>query len=143
VRLLAAHFLNQCAHLAADGRPRVLSDAALDRLLGHPWPGNLRQLRHEMQRATVLAGDDPEIRPEHLSPTLGPIPRPPFAAASDSGGGGDDDSGKTLHEKIEQLERREIAQALAACQRNRSHAAERLGLSRQGLLKKMERYDLS
>ena len=65
--LLARHFLNQCAHLCPDGRARQLSDAATEALLAHPWPGNLRELRHEMQRASVLAGE----RREH--PARGPV----------------------------------------------------------------------
>src|SRR5439155_26582138 len=55
VPLLARHFLNQCAHLSGDGRPRLLSDEALEALGAHRWAGDLRELRHEMQRATVLS----------------------------------------------------------------------------------------
>ncbi|XXX75592.1 helix-turn-helix domain-containing protein [Sorangium sp. So ce134] len=50
--------------------------------------------------------------------------------------------GATLEEKIAALERREIAAALRATQGNRSQAAARLGLSRQGLLNKMDRHGL-
>ena len=49
----------------------------------------------------------------------------------------------TLHEKIEALERREIKAALEKCNNNRTHTAQALGLSRQGLLKKIERYGLA
>jgi DNA-binding NtrC family response regulator len=127
--LIAKHFLNQAAHLCADGRPKELSEEARDALLAHDWPGNLRELRHEMQRATVLSGERKEIIPEDLS--FGSrIPR-------------DETKGATLQGKIEALERREIQDALATHNHNRTHAAEALGLSRQGLLKKLERYGLS
>jgi DNA-binding NtrC family response regulator len=129
--LLAAHFLNQCAHLCPDGRPRQLSDAALEAMQEHPWPGNLRELRHELQRATVLSGDRREIQPEDLSFTGADRPKPPPAG------------GATLQQKIEALERREIKEALERSGGNRTHAAAALGLSRQGLLKKLERYGLS
>ncbi|HLL55517.1 MAG TPA: sigma 54-interacting transcriptional regulator, partial [Myxococcaceae bacterium] len=129
--LLAAHFLNQCAHLCPDGRPRQLSDAALEAMQEHPWPGNLRELRHELQRATVLAGDRREIQPEDLSFTGADRPKPLPAG------------GATLQQKIEALERREITEALQRSGGNRTHAAAALGLSRQGLLKKLERYGLS
>jgi DNA-binding NtrC family response regulator len=126
--LLAKHFLNQSAHLCPDGRPKELSDETREAMLAHEWPGNLRELRHEMQRATVLAGDRREIIPEDLSVSN----RVPRTAAE----------GSTLAEKIEALERREIQEALEKHNNNRTHAAQALGLSRQGLLKKLERYGL-
>lgn len=49
----------------------------------------------------------------------------------------------TLHQRVEHLERSEIEAALAKTHGNRTHAAEALGLSRQGLLKKMSRYGLN
>jgi DNA-binding NtrC family response regulator len=76
-----------------------------------------------------------EILEDDLSPSL-QLHRPTAQAA------GEPAEGATLEEKIAALERREIAQALAATQGNRSHAATRLGLSRQGLLNKMDRYGL-
>jgi DNA-binding NtrC family response regulator len=130
--LLAKHFLNQCAHLCPDGRPKLLSEAAADALLAHPWPGNLRELRHEMQRATVLAGARREIQPEDLSFSGEERPRPSAASGH-----------LTLQQKVEALERREIEEALRRCNANRTHTAEALGLSRQGLLKKLERYGLT
>jgi DNA-binding NtrC family response regulator len=131
IPLLAAHFLNQCAHLCADARPKALSEAALEALCAYDWPGNLRQLRHELQRATVLAGARPHIEVEDLSISGAERP-PPLTAGVTS-----------LAQKLEALERREIAAALQQHGGNRSRAAEALGLSRQGLLKKMERYGLS
>jgi two-component system response regulator AtoC len=129
--LLARHFLNQCAHLCPDGRAKLLSDAATEALLSHAWPGNLRELRHEMQRASVLAGDRRELQPEDLSFTGSERPRAPAPGAT------------TLSQKVEALERREIEEALRRSNGNRTHAAEALGLSRQGLLKKLERYGLT
>ena len=131
IPLLATHFLNRAGHLTGDGHPRVLSDAAADALLDHGWPGNLRELRHEMQRATVLCGARRAVEPEDLSFTGAERPEP--AAAT----------GATMPEKIEALERREIAAALEAHGGNRSAAARTLGISRQGLLKKMDRYDIA
>ncbi len=135
VPLLAKHFLNQCAHLCADGRARILSDEARDALVAHRWPGNLRELRHEMQRATVMAGDRPTIEPHDLS----------FGSGTASPDGREADSARpgSLQEKIEALERTEIRAALERCANNKTRAAEALGLSRQGLLKKLDRYRIS
>ncbi|WP_163783906.1 sigma-54-dependent transcriptional regulator [Myxococcus vastator] len=130
--LLAKHFLNQCAHLCPDGRARLLSDAVAEALLAHPWPGNLRELRHEMQRATVLAGERREIQPEDLSFTGSERLRPSSTPGA-----------TTLAQKVEALERREIEEALRRLNGNRTHTAEALGLSRQGLLKKLERFGLT
>ncbi|HEU4533033.1 MAG TPA: helix-turn-helix domain-containing protein, partial [Polyangiaceae bacterium] len=135
VLLLAQHFLNRARALAPGRALPRLSAAARRCLEAHAWPGNLRELRHEMQRALVLAAGRDEILPEDLSPSLRPNAAAPPAA------GGPEPA--TLEEKIAALERGEIARALADCQGNRSHAAERLGLSRQGLLNKMARYGIT
>lgn len=128
--LLAAHFLNRCRPLAVDGQPRTLSDATQACLLEHDWPGNLRELRFEMQRATVLCGVRREILPEDL------------AFIADRGASSRAGTPSTLPEKVEALERREIEASLARLHGNRTRAAAELGLSRQGLLKKMGRYGL-
>jgi DNA-binding NtrC family response regulator len=133
IALLAKHFLNQCAHLCADGRARELSPEARDALLAHRWPGNLRELRHEMQRATVMAGDRAMIQPRDLS--FGAS----VAAGASTEGAGPVRPG-SLQEKIEALERTEITAALEKHANNKTRAAEALGLSRQGLLKKLDRY---
>jgi DNA-binding NtrC family response regulator len=84
-----------------------------------------------MQRALVLAAGREELLVEDLSPALrgGSSAAPPGEA-------------RTLEEKIAALERREIEAALAESGGNKSRAAERLGLSRQGLLNKLARYGL-
>jgi two-component system response regulator AtoC len=60
---LAAHF----ALCASAGRT-VLGSAALSKLAGFDWPGNIRQLRNVVHRALVLAGDAEEIAEEHIVP---------------------------------------------------------------------------
>jgi transcriptional regulator with PAS, ATPase and Fis domain len=133
VLLLAQHFLNQARALVPGASEPRLSAEAIRRLERHAWPGNLRELRNEMQRALVLAGGRGEILAEDLSPALrddGALP--------DHG----EREGATLEDKVAALERREIIAALAATAGNKSHAAERLGLSRQGLLNKMARFGI-
>jgi transcriptional regulator of acetoin/glycerol metabolism len=83
-----------------------------------------------MQRALVLAGARDEILPEDLSPEL--TAQAPASADADL----------TLEGKISALERTELSRALAATGGNKSHAAEKLGLSRQGLLNKLSRHGL-
>ena len=128
--LLGQHFLNQCANLCFDGAPRRLSEDAQAALRSHDWPGNLRELRHEMQRATVLARGGEELSPTDFS-FFSKEPRPAL-----------DRDARSLQERVESLERDLIAEALKNNDHNRTHTAKALGLSRQGLLKKMERYGL-
>ena len=125
VLILARHFLTQSAPLIGVATPHALSPRAEDALRAHPWPGNLRELRHAMQRAAVMAGPRPMIEPGDLG----------LACASAPDGG-------SLETQVEALERRLITGALEAEGGNKSRAAKRLGLSRQGLLNKLERYGL-
>lgn len=130
IPLLAAFFLNQAATLTTNGRARTLSPAADDALQQHRWSGNLRELRHEMQRASVLVGERQVIDLGDLS--FSPQAQGQVAAPAKTA--------RTLQEQVEALERREIERVLARHHGNRTHAADELGLSRQGLLKKMTRY---
>lgn len=133
IPLLAQHFLNQAASVCADGKPRALGGEAEAILLRHSWPGNLRELRHEMQRASVMAGARLVLTPEDFD----------FTRQISRGATGAFAVGDTLQEKIQHLEQVEIRAALAAHDGNRTRAAEQLGLSRQGLLNKMERHGIS
>jgi len=60
IPLLAVHFLS-----AMRDKGSTLSDAAREKLVSYPWPGNIRELRSVMERA-ALAADGGEIRPCHL-----------------------------------------------------------------------------
>ncbi len=131
IALLAAFFLQQCAALAGDGRPRRLSREAEAALVEHDWPGNLRELRHEMQRATVFAGDRSMLQPDD------------FAFASPRTRTSPAEAPQGLQDKLDALERRELEMALTRFHGNRTRTAEALGLSRQGLLNKLNRFGLA
>jgi transcriptional regulator with GAF, ATPase, and Fis domain len=52
---------------AAKFNPGVsLSREALQTLMQHTWPGNVRELRNSIERASILVGSGPEIKPEHI-----------------------------------------------------------------------------
>jgi transcriptional regulator with PAS, ATPase and Fis domain len=129
---LAEHFLA----LSADTRaPKRLSATAAARLLAHPWPGNVRELVNAMQRISTLIRR-PVIEVEDLA----------FLSAEASGTAsatrGTDWLAGTMPEAVERVEREMIRRALAASADNRAQAAERLGIRRQLLYQKMERYGL-
>lgn len=104
-----------------------LSPGALARLRSYPWPGNVLELRNAMERAVRLARDG-QVLAEHL-------PSEPMPLANTSGEG-------RLREHVDSVERDAIIKALADCNRNQTHAAKRLGISRRALIYKMEKYGL-
>ena len=109
---LADHFLA--------GRA-VLSEPARDALRAHAWPGNVRELKNAVERAALLAGDAP------ISVDLLGLP----AAALANGA-----------RNLDEPSRAAIEAALASAQGVVSRAAQALGMSRQALYRRMERYAL-
>ncbi len=99
-------------------------------LQAHRWPGNARELRHAVECAIALAEGD-ELRAEHLPPSV----RGELEAQSP-------DDASPLRSKVDELERRSIVAALESTGWNQSRAAQELGISRRGLIYKMERFGL-
>lgn len=133
VPLLAQHFLTAAKALVPGSRLPKLSPGAIRALEQHSWPGNLRELKHEMQRALVLSGGRDEIFAEDFSPGVSAVSAKPSVAAVAG----------TLEEKIFALERSELTLAMTESKGNKTHAAQKLGLSRQGLLNKLARHGLA
>ncbi|MGB5423682.1 MAG: helix-turn-helix domain-containing protein, partial [Desulfobacterales bacterium] len=83
--------------------------------------------------ALTLAGGDREIKIDYLSEKIIGAPEKEAAVLTE---------GLTLQKAIEQMERQMVACALKAARGNRSQAARDLGLTRQGLLNKINRYNI-
>ena len=139
ILLLGRHFLEDFAADMGRTVPQIGKDAA--RILkAFEWPGNVRQLRNEMQRATLMADDAPVIEPRHLSPAI---------AAGASGGRTDTtdlpefSENVTLMDIMEQYEIRVIVKLLEECGWNKSEAARRLGISRQAFMAKLSKHGIS
>ncbi|MFO0869624.1 MAG: sigma 54-interacting transcriptional regulator [Pirellulales bacterium] len=130
IGLLANAFLDE--HCRAQQRPRPsLSAEAVRCLESYAWPGNARELYHEMLRLAV------SVRREVIEAS--DLAEPGRAARSDVTA----PSGtRSLREAVEELERQWIRAALAATGQNHVRAARELGLSRQGLIKKIKRFGL-
>jgi len=112
---LAEHFLA--------GRA-VLGDAAREALRAHAWPGNVRELKNAIERAALLAGAGP-IGVEQLG----------LPASTQTGG--------AASRNLDEPSRAAVEAALAAAHGVVSRAAQALGMSRQALYRRMERYGLA
>jgi Nif-specific regulatory protein len=131
IPLMASCFLAK--HCRESNRPPPpLAPETLAALVNYRWPGNVRQLDNEMRRLAVTARGD---RVE-LSDLSAPVRAAGDEPAAPSGAG-------LLKDAVTELERRMIAAALDTCQHNQHQTARALGLSRQGLIKKIKRYGLA
>jgi len=127
---LANHFLQK--HCTANQMElKQFTAAALASMAAYSWPGNARQLENEIKRL-VASVRSVSIGAEHLVLE----PRSPQKAATAAP---ELVSGQTLNQAIDALERKMIEQALDQCDGNKVKAAQQLGLSRQGLIKKLRR----
>ena len=133
---LCALFLREtCERL---GKPDVqLSAHALDLFSQHWWPGNVRQLRNEIQRAVALSLPGGLVEPEHLSPGFGALPDEARSQAHPAAR-----FDLTLGAAVDQLERELIKTALDRSEGNISETARLLGLTRRGLYLKLRRLGL-
>ncbi len=77
---LARHMLHRLRPASRRTRSRDLTPEAIETLLAHDWPGNIRELANAIERATILSGGG-AIRPEHL-PTQPSMRRPTASVAS-------------------------------------------------------------
>ena len=132
IPLLATHFLERMAK-KLNWPVKRLTPPALDLLMQFNWPGNVRELENEIERAITLAGEDSEIKEGYLSEKI-TGPGGPVTAANLNG--------MTLQEVTKQMERQMVTRALRESGGNRSQAARNLGLTRQGLLNKIARYEI-
>jgi two-component system response regulator HupR/HoxA len=120
---LAEFFLRPACRRARRAVPSI-TPAALALLQAYPFPGNVRELENEIERAVALAEEGLPVGPELLSERIrgaAAAPRPATLAAA-----------------VEQLKRRMIEDALKDCG-SKTAAAERLGLSRQSLQQMLRR----
>jgi two-component system, NtrC family, response regulator AtoC len=149
---LARSFVARTSEQLGRGRPPEISSEAMSVLVRCAWPGNIRELRNVMERATVLSAGaviDVEHLPDRLlapsapAPPLPPLPRPPtppdaFTLAP-----------RSMHgEELEGVllspaqERARIVAALRECRGNQTQAARLLGVSRRTLVSRLTEYGL-
>lgn len=159
IPVLAAHFLDHFSSRAGK-QPLTMTQEAIDALTEHDWPGNVRQLRNEIERVVAYAVDGARISTEDLSPEVmhprrrytsdrsSQASEPAFAThreeryfsnsnsdrRNDNNGTG---SRMKLKEATAVLERQLIEEALIRNRNNLSRTAIDVGLSRRGLRLKL------
>jgi len=131
VPLLAEHFLKESA-ASSDKPEKSLAPETMAYLMEYDWPGNVRELENEIRRLAALSGTSPVISAEFVSPHIRNAPPSPAMTIPDQP--------RDLHATIEDIEKRIILNTLNRHRWNKSRTARMLGLSRDGLRKKMLRY---
>ena len=128
IPLLVNAFLGQCSR--ENNKPvREMTPEALNVLMAYDWPGNVRELRNTIEQMVVLA------RAERL--TLRDVP-----AAIRGGADLTKISVVRTGMTVEEAERQLIVQALKETGGNRTRAAEKIGISRRTLHRKLKKYEL-
>ena len=126
-----------------DKRVAGIDAQAMRALASYAWPGNVRQLAGEIERAVALTPEGEPVRASVLSPDLaaaaGADPGPVVRAAAAAG---DDAALTPLRDARTKFEIAYISQALGRHDGNVSQTAEALGISRVMLQKKMKAYGL-
>ncbi len=122
---------------------KTFSKKCLEKMLDHAWPGNVRELQNEVERLVVLAGEEKMITPDMLSARI----LEAGEANPGSGHGGSSflkgvNTNGSLKDALEELEILMIREGLKRCAFNKSKLAKELGISRAGLIMKVDKYGL-
>ena len=131
---LVGHFAGKLARRRGRRAP-TFSPEALEELKRRPWPGNVRELQNVVERALLLS-DETVIGPKELPGDVlrlvraGGEPEPELLP------------GQTLADARDAFERRLVTRVLSDCRGNVSRAAERLGLDRTTLHRRLKAWGL-
>ena len=131
IRLLVDHFMvKKCGEMNIP--LRRLSDEALKGLVRYPWPGNVRELENVIERTIVLA-DGEKIDYHDLPLTFDEAGRDDQAVAPGA---------MPLNERLDEIEREMIAQAMQETNHVKTKAASLLGIKTSALYYKLDKYGL-
>jgi DNA-binding NtrC family response regulator len=123
---IAEYFLERFSR-KYEGRQRSFSEAARDALVDYDWPGNVRALRHAVERAIILAEDDvlepSDLQLDYAVPERSAAVMPTIL-------------------NLDHMEKETILKALRKHGFNISRAASELGLTRASLYRRMEKHDI-
>ena len=128
IPLLAEHFLKRFAE--KNEKPlKGFTPQAMDRLIKHHWPGNVREIMNTIESAVVLS------RSSYLTEEDLPLIRRDLGHAPQAGG-------VATGVSLDEIEKETILKTLESVRGNKSEAARKLGITRATLHKKLKRYDV-
>jgi two-component system nitrogen regulation response regulator NtrX len=131
---LVHYFIDQISH--STGLPkRLIGEDAMAVLQSHDWPGNVRQLRNNVERVMILAGGDPEAA---ISASMLPQDVGSMVPAMPNGVGGEHLMGLPLREAREVFEREYLVAQISRFGGNISRTAEFVGMERSALHRKLK-----
>ncbi|MDB4931959.1 MAG: Sigma-54-dependent Fis family transcriptional regulator [Myxococcaceae bacterium] len=133
IPVLASHFLKRYTHEL--GKPVAgFSQQAMELLMSYDFPGNVRELENEVQRLVIQCEPGGYVMAEHLSPRIRNIEGLLDKIRAPRG---------TLKDMIEHIEKWLLIEALREHGNNKSATAKTLGITREGLHKKLKGYGIS
>jgi len=131
---LVEHFMDQIS--GSTGLPkRKIGEDAMAVLQSHVWPGNVRQLRNNVERLMILAGGDPDAM---ISADMLPQDVGSMVPAMPSGANGEHIMGLPLREAREVFEREYLIAQISRFSNNISRTAEFVGMERSALHRKLK-----
>jgi len=133
IPLLARHFLKKYTAEIKRDVPGFAQET-LDQLVTYRWPGNVRELENEVQRLVITADEGSFIGPDALSARIRQVEGVVDRIGPRKG---------TLKEMMEQVERYLLREALREHGNNKTRTAATLGITREGLHKKLAKYGMN
>jgi transcriptional regulator with GAF, ATPase, and Fis domain len=132
IPLLVEHFLRK--YTVEMNKPVAgVTPESLDQLAAYSWPGNIRELENEVQRLVIQCDNEGFITPELLAPAVRKVEGLLGRVAPKKG---------TLKDMMEEVERWLLVEALREHGGNKTKTAETLGITREGLHKKLAKYGM-
>ncbi|MFZ5693408.1 MAG: sigma-54-dependent transcriptional regulator [Pseudomonadota bacterium] len=134
IPLLVDYFMDQIS--AATGLPkRTIGEDAMAVLQSHDWPGNVRQLRNNVERLMILAGGEPNAV---ISASMLPQDVGSMVPSMPNGNGGEQLMSLPLREAREMFEREYLVAQISRFGGNISRTAEFVGMERSALHRKLK-----
>ncbi|WP_433933450.1 sigma 54-interacting transcriptional regulator [Sorangium cellulosum] len=132
IPVLAGHFLERYADEI--GKPcGGFSQQAMELMVAYDWPGNVRELQNEVQRIVIQLDPGSFATPELLSPRIRQVEGLVARAGTPKG---------SLKEMMDAVEKYFLLEALRGHNNNKTNAAKSLGITREGLHKKLRQYGI-
>lgn len=131
IPVLVEQFLYKSSGISGKAPKRILEDA-LEALVNYSWPGNIRELENIVERCVVVTSGNLialEDLPEYILRNGTKVENPAINA-------------NTLDEAVDNAEKNAITKVLQECLGNRTHASEKLGISRRSLHRKIIKYNI-